>query len=53
VAAAVGFALLFGGGAGGFAIAAVDDGPDRGAVTTADDGPDRGGPDGVRGDLDG
>ena len=64
VTAAVGFALLFAGGAGGFALAA-DDGPDRGgavAVTVADDGngtdggngrPDRGGVDRARGDLDG
>jgi len=62
VAAAVGFALLLAGGAGGFALAA-DDGPDRGdavTVTVTDDGndtdggdgrPDRGGVDRARGDL--
>ena len=55
VAAAVALALLVGGGAGGFALAAGD-APDRGVVLIADDGngrPDRGGPDGARGALDG
>jgi hypothetical protein len=49
VAAAVGLALLLGGGAGGVALAADGD-PDRGGVVhiadNGDRGPDRGGADG-------
>ena len=61
VAAAVGLALLLGGGAGGFAVAAAGDDPGRGVVATTDDAndandangrPDRGGFDRTR-DLDG